>query len=104
VLSFDPQVLQVVAVTEGGFLRQGGATTSFTSQIDPAGRISVTASRGGGTGAVNEAPAFTLSLKVLGRPASGQTTLQLVSAAPTGLQARALAVQAPTALAVTVQP
>lgn len=104
VLSFDPQVLQVVAVTEGGFLRQGGATTSFTSQIDPAGRISVTASRGGGTGAVNEAPAFTLSLKVLGRPASGQTTLQLVSAAPTGLQGRALAVQAPTALAVTVQP
>lgn len=104
VLSFDPQVLQVVAVTEGGFLRQGGATTSFTSQTDPAGRISVTASRGGGTGAVNEAPAFTLSLKVLGRPASGQTTLQLVSAAPTGLQGRALAVQAPTALAVTVQP
>lgn len=104
VLSFDPQVLQVVAVTEGGFLRQSGATTSFTSQIDAAGRVSVTASRGGGTGAVNEAPAFALSLKVLSRPASGQATLQFVSAAPTGLQGRALAVQPPAALAVTVQP
>ncbi len=104
VLSFDPQVLQVVGVTEGAFLRQGSAATSFTSQIDPAGQVLVTTSRGGGTGAVGEASAFTLSLKVLSRPASGQTGLQMVSAAPVGLQGRAMVGQLPTALAVTVQP
>jgi len=104
VLSFDPQVLQVVAVTEGTFLRQGGAGTSFTSQIDPAGQLSATITRGGGTGAVNEAPAFAISFRVLSRPASGQTGLQIVSAAPSGLQGRAMTIQLPTALAVTVQP
>ena len=104
VLSFDPRVLQVVAVTEGTFLRQDGANTSFTSQIDPAGQVSVTITRGGGTGALNEAPAFALSFRVLARPASGQTGLQVISAAPAGLQGRAMTIQLPTALAVTVQP
>jgi len=104
VLSFDPQVLQVMGITEGSFLRQGGATTSFAGQIDTAGQVSITASRGGGTGALSEASAFTLNLKVLARPASGQTGLQITSAAPSGLQGRAMVVQLPAGLAVTIQP
>ncbi len=36
-LGFDPKQVQVVSVTEGDFLKQGGAQTVFTSKIEPSG-------------------------------------------------------------------
>ncbi len=45
-LFFDPNVLQIRAVQEGSFLRQGGTEVLFTQQVDAeAGRIDITATR-----------------------------------------------------------
>lgn len=34
-IAFDPRVVQVADVSEGGFLRQNGGETSFTYRVDP---------------------------------------------------------------------
>jgi general secretion pathway protein G len=36
-VTFDPQLLQVMGVQEGGFLRQGGAAATFSSRVDSGG-------------------------------------------------------------------
>lgn len=51
VVGFDPQLVQVVDVGEGDFLRQGGAATTFFSRVDASVQIAIAAARsGGGTG------------------------------------------------------
>jgi general secretion pathway protein D len=50
-IGFDPRLLQVADVSEGGFLRQGGAQTSFSFRVDPAGQVLMTATRSGSGGA-----------------------------------------------------
>ncbi len=45
-VTFDPSVLRVRTVQEGGFMRQGGAQVSFTQQVDAeAGLIRFTSTR-----------------------------------------------------------
>lgn len=47
-VTFDPAILKVRTVSEGSFMRTGGATASFTQQVSGSGgRIDVTISRGG---------------------------------------------------------
>lgn len=47
-VSFNPAVLRVRSVTEGSFLRQGGASVTFNQQADPtAGRVDISMARGG---------------------------------------------------------
>lgn len=49
-LGFSPQVLQVVSVEEGGFMRQGGGQSSLAQQVNLSeGRISATVTRQGST-------------------------------------------------------
>ena len=103
-LAVDPSVLQIVSVTEGSFMKQGGATTTFTSQADASGVVLVSGTRNTAAGALAEAPMFTITLRAVGRPASGQTLLQVTSASPQGLQGRTLATQLPAPLTLTVQP
>jgi hypothetical protein len=43
-LTFDPALLRVRSVSEGSFMRSGGALATFTSQI-AAGRVDMTISR-----------------------------------------------------------
>jgi general secretion pathway protein D len=45
-ITFDPVLLRVRAVTEGSFMRSGGAAASFNQQIAP-GRVDITISRAG---------------------------------------------------------
>ncbi len=104
-LALDPQVLQLVSVLEGPFLRQGGGTSTFSSRVEASsGQLSVNTSRAGGSGAANEAVLLTLSLRAAARPADGQTTLQLAGAAPLGLQGRALSFQTLAPQIIVVQP
>jgi general secretion pathway protein D len=104
-VALDPQVMQLVSVTEGPFLRQGGGTSSFSSRVEAStGQLSINASRTGGSGAASEAVLLSLSLRAAARPADGQTTLQLAGAAPLGLQGRALSFQALAPQVITVQP
>lgn len=105
-LATDPAVLQVLAINEGSFLRQGGGSTSFSSQADTAGQVLVNLSRASG-GATAEAPALSLSLKVLARPNSGETQLRLTSLAPLAAPAaagRALQAAATLPHTLTVRP
>ena len=102
-LAYDAQAVQAVSVLEGSFLRQGGVASTFSSRVET-GRITVNTSRAGTTGASTEAPLLTLNLRASMRPADGQTTLQLASISPLGVQGRALGTQALPALVVAVQP
>ena len=47
-ITFNPALLRVRSVSEGTFMRQGGATPTFTQQVDPeAGRIDIAIVRAG---------------------------------------------------------
>ena len=47
-INFNPNVLRVRTVTEGTFMRQGSATTTFTPRIDAAtGRVDIAVTRSG---------------------------------------------------------
>ena len=43
-LTFDPSLLRVRSVSEGSFMRSGGASATFTQQTSP-GRIDITITR-----------------------------------------------------------
>jgi general secretion pathway protein D len=98
-LSFDPAVLQALAVTEGDFMRRGGAQTSFTSRIDPTGQILVTASRVAGAASGN---ASLFSVTFVARSAADATRVQLQNVAPVGLDGRSVTAAPPTPFAVRV--
>jgi hypothetical protein len=75
-LTFDPAILRVRSVQEGGFLRQGGVSVTFTQQVDPAaGRLDITMTR---TGDATGASGSGLLAAVLFDPvAAGSVTLAL---------------------------
>jgi len=104
VIGLDPQVFQVTGVGEGPFLRQGGAVTGFSSQVDPSGKVTITASRAGASGATAPAVAAELTLKVLARPPGGTTRIALQSLAAMGVNGQALRGQLPPALELAIQP
>jgi hypothetical protein len=62
-IGFDPRVLQVADISEGGFLRQGGAQTSFTYRVDPGGQVLMTATRSGHGGATAADVVATLNFR-----------------------------------------
>jgi general secretion pathway protein D len=50
-IGFDPRLLQVVNVQEGGFFKQNGGTTQFSQRVDQAqGKVFVAAVRQNATG------------------------------------------------------
>jgi general secretion pathway protein D len=104
VLGNDATNAPVTAVNEGSFLRQGGATSSFNSQIDPSGQVLVTTVRNGTGGATLEAPLLSLGMRVTTRPTSGELRLQVINISPVGLLGRAMAGQVPPPLIVSVLP
>jgi len=84
-IGFDPQLFQVVSVTEGDFLRQGNGRTQFNHRVDPAqGKVFVAAVRqsgsGSDTGVNGSGSLVTVTFKAL-KPA-GAAKLQLLSATP----------------------
>ena len=73
-LMFDPALLRVRLVQEGGFMRSGGVNASFTNQIAP-GRVDVTISRP--DGAAPASGTGLLAAIVLDAIAPGMATLTL---------------------------
>lgn len=91
-LGFDPQLLQVVAVQEGDFFKQGGAAISFNQRVDPAqGKVFVATVRqstaGNDAGVNGTGRLVTVSFKAI-KP--GAAKLQLLSASPEPAPAVAL--------------
>lgn len=101
-IGFDNRVFQVLGVTEGEFLKQGGAQTSFTSRVDPNGQILLTGTRSGDGGATAAGVVASISLRAIA-PADA-SRIQVLTIAPTGLGGKAVNVPHPASYAVQVQP
>jgi general secretion pathway protein D len=94
-IGFDSKVLQVVAVTEGDFLKQGGASTSFTSRVDASGQVLITATRAptAGSGATALASAVTVTFRAL--TAAEDTRVSVASITPISMTGGSIVVTQP---------
>lgn len=102
-LGFDKQLLQVVGMNEGNFLKEGGAQSSFTSRIDPSGQILMTSTRSSKeSGATHLGRVATINFRTLATADSAQ--VQVLSIAPTGIGGTTIAVQPPLPFAIQIQP
>ncbi|MEO8387798.1 cohesin domain-containing protein [Polaromonas sp.] len=101
-ISFDNQILQVVSVVEGDFLKQGNVKTSFTSRVNPNGQILMTGTRSGPGGATSSGSIATITFKALA-PAEA-SRLQLLTVTPTVLDGRPVVMSLPAPQAVRVVP
>lgn len=101
-VGFDNRVLQVVGISEGVFLKQGGAQTSFTSRVDPNGQIQLTASRASGGSATSLGDVATLSFRAL-TPADA-TRIQVLTIAPLGVSGHPVTAPLPAPFTVQVHP
>jgi general secretion pathway protein D len=79
-LTFNPAVLKVRSVQEGSFMRQGGVTSQFTHQEDPAGgRVDLTVVRNGD--AVGATGSGLIAAVMFEPVAPGSTTITAAGAA-----------------------
>jgi general secretion pathway protein D len=74
-VSYDPKVLQVVNVSNGGFLSQDGQAVALVHRDDDSGTLQITATRPPGSGGVSGQGAV-VTLTFLAK-ASGQATLTI---------------------------
>ncbi len=79
-LTFNPAVLKVRSVQEGSFMRQGGVTSQFTHQEDPAGgRVDLTVVRNGD--AIGATGSGLIAAVMFEPVAPGSTTITAAGAA-----------------------
>jgi general secretion pathway protein D len=93
-VGFDATRLQFVGVTEGDFLKQGGAPTSFSSRVSP-GQVQLADSVQGGLGAASTGTYAVLSFKALA-PAS-PTSIKVTPGAVVGLTGAPITLATPSA-------
>ncbi|WP_051711079.1 cohesin domain-containing protein [Andreprevotia chitinilytica] len=82
-LSFDPNVLQVVAVREGDYLKQQGGVTTFNQRLDPQqGKIFVSGARRSAKGQAEGVAGSGTVVSVVFKPvtASADSSVELISA------------------------
>lgn len=101
-VGFDSKVFQVVNVVEGIFLKQGGMTTTFSSQVNPSGQITFTTARTGAGGATLPATAAVITFRAIAPAEAAQ--IQLLSAAPTGATGQPIPVKPTLPMTIQVQP
>ncbi|MFJ2988656.1 cohesin domain-containing protein [Collimonas sp. NPDC087041] len=101
-VGFDKQVLQVVSITEGDFLKQGGAQTTFNSKVDNAGKILMTGTRTGDGGSTSLGTIATINFKALS--AVDTSPVQLLTLAAVGAKGSQVSVALPQAFRIQVQP
>lgn len=101
-VGFDNRALQVIGITEGDFLKQGGAQSTFTSRVDPNGQILMTGTRSGDGGATNSGTVATLSFRAIA-PSAG-SRIQLLTVAPVGVAGRSVAVPSAAPHTIQIQP
>ncbi len=102
-LGFDPKLLDVVAVTEGGFMRQNGASSNFTSRVDSsAGRVFATVTRAGTDGAADAGALIIVTARALS--AAQNATIQLIAASPIGVAGSAVLSQPARPYVIAITP
>ncbi|WP_044564679.1 secretin N-terminal domain-containing protein [Azospirillum sp. B4] len=97
-LGFDAAKLQVTNIVEGPFLKQNGATTSFSSRLGN-GQVIIADSGTGGAGVTSQGVLATVTFKAL---AAGSTTVQVASAAPIGVDGVPITLLSPSPYTVQV--
>ena len=102
-VGFDPRALQVLSVTEGDFLRQGGGQTGFTSRIDSNGQVLLTGSRAGDSGATATGSFATITFRVAAAPGT-ETRVQLLNAGLTGAGGSAITTVLPQPHLIRLTP
>lgn len=79
-VGFDPKVLQVVSIEEGGFMAQGGGHSSLSKEVNlSAGKITATAIRQG-TAVSGQGSLLQVTFKALAT--ADKTSVRLLSAVP----------------------
>jgi general secretion pathway protein D len=101
-LGFDNRALQVVGVTEGDFLKQGGALTNFSSRVDPSGQVLISGTRSGEGGATMSGTVASVSFRTLANTGSAQ--IKLLAATPVGLGGVPVAVPVAAPYSVAIRP
>jgi general secretion pathway protein D len=94
IVSFDATKLQFVGVTEGDFLKQGGAPTSFSSRVSP-GQVQLSDSVQGGMGAASAGTYAVLSFRALA--AASQTSVKIAPGSVVGLTGTPITLTPPSA-------
>ena len=101
--AFDPSVLQVVAISEGDFFKQGDGSSSFSSNVDAtAGKFFISASRTAVMGAQGEGVVAEVTLRAL-NPAA-KTDVRLLTVEPVSDGGKAPAALLPPAFSIAVSP
>ena len=102
-LGFDPKVLQVVSVSEGGFMKDGGSTTTFSQHVDPGGQVTIVNVRADKTtGATSPGVIATLSLRALPATTATETKINILSAGATSASGMRVDVPSPAPHSLTV--
>jgi general secretion pathway protein D len=101
-ITYDDTILQPTGVTEGSFLKQDGAQTSFTSKIDQGGQILITGTRNDKGGATGSGSFASINFRSLAP--TNASAIQLLTVAPVGVGGSAIAAQAPAPHMVQVDP
>ncbi|WP_236674297.1 secretin N-terminal domain-containing protein [Paraburkholderia hospita] len=99
-VSYDVSKLQFTGVTEGDFLKQGGAQTSFSNRVAQGGQLILADSSPGGTGGSAQATFAVLSFKALA-PAA-QTSIQVQPGSVLGAGGQAVTMPPPSAYSLSV--
>jgi general secretion pathway protein D len=101
--TFDPSVLQVVAISEGDFFKQNDGSSSFSNNVDAiTGKFFVSASRTDVMGAQGEGVAVEVTLRALSP--SPKTEVRLLTMVPISDGGKEPAAPLPTAFSITVSP
>jgi general secretion pathway protein D len=101
-LRYDPDQIEVLAVEDGGFFKQGADATVFTQRIDPGiGIVFATLGVAAGASAKGEAGLITVRAKVRGK---GATRLQISSVVGVDPANRRVPVEGATPLELVIQP
>jgi len=102
-LAYDPKLIEVTAVNEGDFMRQGSASSSFTTKVDAAtGRVFGTVTRGSGDGASQTGTLLTLTVRAL--TPNVNATVRLLAVSAIGAGGRSVTVQPPAPYTLLITP
>jgi len=100
-ISFDPALLKVEEVAEGGFFRQGGAKSSFAHRVDASGgRITLGASRSDDSGASGEAQVATIVFRAQAPKPKAEIRMDSVTAITPDGAAASVVLPAPFGISI----
>ena len=99
-VSFDSTKLQFIGASEGDFLKQGSASTSFSSRLGQSGQLILSDSSSGGTGASGQGTFAVLNFRALA--AASQTSIQAQPGSVTGVSGVPVTMTAPSAYTLGV--